>query len=235
MKKIKILLAEDDVNLGSLLQQYLEAKNFDTQLYTDGEEAYKAYMQNDFDLCILDVMMPKRDGFELAKSFKSVKDEIPIIFLTAKVLKEDVLKGFKLGADDYITKPFNMEELLYRIEAVLRRFGRDTVDEQSVFQIGTIHFDSNSQTIRIGEDDNTIKLTSKESDLLKLLCIHRNSVMRRDFALKAIWGVDNYFNARSMDVYITKLRKILQADTNIKIINKHGEGYKLIAGEEDEQ
>ncbi len=235
MKKIKILLAEDDVNLGSLLQQYLEAKNFDTQLYTDGEEAYKAYMQNDFDLCILDVMMPKRDGFELAKSFKSVNDEIPIIFLTAKVLKEDVLKGFKLGADDYITKPFNMEELLYRIEAVLRRFGRDTIDEQSVFQIGTIHFDSNSQTIKTDKDDKIIKLTSKESDLLKLLCIHRNSVMRRDFALKAIWGVDNYFNARSMDVYITKLRKILQADSNIKIINKHGEGYKLIAGEEDEQ
>ncbi len=235
MKKIKILLAEDDVNLGSLLQQYLEAKNLDTQLYTDGEEAYKAYMQNDFDLCILDVMMPKRDGFELAKSFKSVNDEIPIIFLTAKVLKEDVLKGFKLGADDYITKPFNMEELLYRIEAVLRRFGRDTIDEQSVFQIGTIHFDSNSQTIKTDKDDKIIKLTSKESDLLKLLCIHRNSVMRRDFALKAIWGVDNYFNARSMDVYITKLRKILQADSNIKIINKHGEGYKLISGEEDEQ
>ncbi len=232
MKKIKILLAEDDVNLGSLLQQYLEAKDFDTQLYTDGEAAYNAYMKNEFDLCILDVMMPKKDGFELAKNFKAVNDAVPVIFLTAKVLKEDVLKGFKLGADDYITKPFNMEELLYRIEAVLRRFGRETVEEQSVFQIGTIHFDSNSQTIKTGDNVEINKLTSKESDLLKLLCQYQNSVMRRDFALKAIWGVDNYFNARSMDVYITKLRKILQADPNIKIINKHGEGYKLIVGEE---
>ncbi len=234
MKKIKILLAEDDVNLGSLLQQYLEAKDFDTHLYADGEEAYKAYMQNDFDLCILDVMMPKRDGFELAKSFKTINDSVPIIFLTAKVLKEDVLKGFKIGADDYITKPFNMEELLYRIEAVLRRFGRETVEEQFVFQIGSIHFDSNSQILKIENNDNLIKLTSKESDLLKLLCQYQNSVMRRDFALKAIWGVDNYFNARSMDVYITKLRKLLQADSNIKIINKHGEGYKLIVGEDEE-
>ena len=234
MKKIKILLAEDDVNLGSLLKQYLEAKDFDTQLYADGEEAYKAYMQNDFDLCILDVMMPKRDGFELAKSFKTINDSVPIIFLTAKVLKEDVLKGFKIGADDYITKPFNMEELLYRIEAVLRRFGRETVEEQFVFQIGTIHFDSNSQILKVEDNDDLIKLTSKESDLLKLLCQYQNTVMRRDFALKAIWGVDNYFNARSMDVYITKLRKLLLADLNIKIINKHGEGYKLIVGEEEE-
>ncbi|NPA67926.1 MAG: response regulator transcription factor [Chlorobi bacterium] len=232
MKKIKILLAEDDVNLGSLLRQYLEAKDFDTQLYTDGDAAYKAFMQNDFDLCILDVMMPKKDGFELAKNFKAVNDKIPIIFLTAKVLKEDVLKGFKLGADDYITKPFNMEELLYRIEAVLRRFGRETPEEQTIFKIGTIRFDSNLQTIKINSDSPPVKLTSKESDLLKLLCRYRNSVMRRDFALKAIWGVDNYFNARSMDVYITKLRKILQADPNVKIINKHGEGYRLIVGEE---
>ncbi len=234
MKKIKVLLAEDDVNLGSLLQQYLEAKNYETQLFHDGESAYKAYMQNDFDICILDVMMPKRDGFELAKNIKSINENVPVIFLTAKVLKEDVLKGFKIGADDYITKPFNMEELLYRIEAVLRRFGRDRVEEQSVFQIGIINFDSNLQTIKIENSEETVKLTSKESDLLKLLCQNRNSVMRRDYALKAIWGVDNYFNARSMDVYITKLRKILQADPNIKIINKHGEGYKLIVGEEEE-
>ena len=232
MKKIKILLAEDDVNLGSLLQQYLEAKDYETQLFTDGEEAYKAYMKNDFDLCLLDVMMPKRDGFELAKSFKTINDSVPIIFLTAKVLKEDVLKGFKIGADDYITKPFNMEELLYRIEAVLRRFGRENIEEQFVFQIGNINFDSNSQTLKV--ESEVIKLTSKESDLLKLLCQYQNSVMRRDFALKAIWGVDNYFNARSMDVYITKLRKLLQVDPNIKIINKHGEGYKLIVGEEEE-
>ncbi len=232
IKKIKILLAEDDVNLGSLLRQYLEAKDFETILYTDGEQAYNAFMQNDFDLCILDVMMPKKDGFELAKSFKALNDEVPIIFLTAKILKEDVLKGFKIGADDYITKPFNMEELLYRIEAVLRRYGRETVDEQFSFQIGNIHFDANAQTLKSENDDALVKLTSKEADLLKLLCQNQNSVMRRDFALKAIWGTDDYFNARSMDVYITKLRKLLQIDPNVKIINKHGEGYKLIVGTE---
>jgi two-component system, OmpR family, response regulator len=234
MKKVKILLAEDDVNLGSLLQQYLEAKDFETGLYTDGESAYNAFMQNDFDLCILDVMMPKKDGFELAKNFKAINDAIPIIFLTAKILKEDVLKGFKIGADDYITKPFNMEELLYRIEAVLRRFGREAIDDQFNFQIGNISFDSNSQTLKTEDETDPVKLTSKESDLLKLLCQYQNTVMRRDFALKAIWGTDNYFNARSMDVYITKLRKLLQVDPNVKIINKHGEGYKLIVGEEED-
>lgn len=231
MNKIKILLAEDDVNLGSLLKQYLEAKNFETDLYIDGEEAYNGYMKKQYDLCILDVMMPKKDGFELAKNIKSINQSVPVIFLTAKVLKEDVLKGFKIGADDYITKPFNMEELLYRIEAVIRRTGRDTPEEQQVFRIGSVAFDSNTQILKINED-NLIKLTSKESDLLKLLCQHQNSLMRRDHALKVIWSGDNYFNARSMDVYITKLRKLLQADPRIKIINKHGEGYKLTVQED---
>lgn len=231
MNKIKILLAEDDVNLGSLLKQYLEAKSFETDLFINGEEAYKGYMKKKYDLCILDVMMPKKDGFELAKNIKSINQSVPVIFLTAKVLKEDVLKGFKIGADDYITKPFNMEELLYRIEAVIRRTGRDTPEEQQVFRIGSVAFDSNTQILKINED-NLIKLTSKESDLLKLLCQHQNSLMRRDHALKVIWSGDNYFNARSMDVYITKLRKLLQADPRIKIINKHGEGYKLTVQED---
>ncbi|MCF6365921.1 MAG: response regulator transcription factor [Bacteroidales bacterium] len=233
MDKIKVLLAEDDLNLGSLLKQYLEAKNFETDLFSDGEEAYKGYMKKEFDICILDVMMPKKDGFELAKNIRSLNKDIPVIFLTAKVLKEDVLKGFKIGADDYITKPFNMEELLYRIEAVLRRAGREMTDNRKIFTIGHIIFDSNTQTLRTDSSDKkTAKLTSKESELLKLLCKHEDTLMRRDYALKVIWSGDNYFNARSMDVYITKLRKLLQIDPRVKIINKHGEGYKLIVEEE---
>jgi len=233
MSKIKVLLAEDDLNLGSLLKQYLEAKDFETDLFSDGEEAYKGYMKKEFDICILDVMMPKKDGFELAKNIRSLNKDIPIIFLTAKVLKEDVLKGFKIGADDYITKPFNMEELLYRIEAVLRRAGREMTDTRTLFTIGFLTFDSNTQIIRTSNDEKkSEKLTSKESELLKLLCKHRDTVMRRDYALKAIWSGDNYFNARSMDVYITKLRKLLQMDPRVKIINKHGEGYKLIVEDE---
>ncbi len=233
MSKIKVLLAEDDLNLGSLLKQYLEAKDFETDLFSDGEEAYKGYMKKEFDICILDVMMPKKDGFELAKNIRSLNKDIPIIFLTAKVLKEDVLKGFKIGADDYITKPFNMEELLYRIEAVLRRAGREMTDTRTLFTIGFLTFDSNTQIIRTSKDEGkSEKLTSKESELLKLLCKHRDTVMRRDYALKAIWSGDNYFNARSMDVYITKLRKLLQMDPRVKIINKHGEGYKLIVEDE---
>ncbi len=229
MSKIKILLAEDDLNLGSLLEQYLIAKDFDPHLFSDGESAYDAFVKNDFDLCILDVMMPKKDGFELAKDIKQTNKDIPVIFLTAKIMKDDVLKGFKIGADDYITKPFNMEELLYRIEAVLRRAGRDATEKQKVFNIGNIIFDSNTQTIKLENDKDEIsKLTSKESDLLKLLCQHQDKVMKRDYALKTIWNDDNYFNARSMDVYITKLRKHLKIDPRIKIINKHGEGYKLI-------
>jgi len=233
MNSMKILLAEDDVNLGSLLKQYLEAKDFEADLFENGEDAYKSYMKVKYDICILDVMMPKKDGFELAKNIRNVNKSIPIIFLTAKVLKEDVLKGFKIGADDYITKPFNMEELLYRIEAVMRRTGREAPEEQEVFQIGSFFFDSKSQTLKFEDDEASItKLTSKESDLLKLLCQHQDSLMRRDHALKVVWSGDNYFNARSMDVYITKLRKLLQADPGIKIINKHGEGYKLIVQED---
>jgi len=229
MNKIKILLAEDDLNLGSLLEQYLVAKDYETDLFVDGEEAYNGFMANKYDLCILDVMMPKKDGFELAKDIKQHNKDIPVIFLTAKVLKEDVLQGFKIGADDYITKPFNMEELLYRIEAVLRRAGRDVGDERKTFTVGKIFFDSNTQTIKMAGDDKVVsKLTSKESDLLKLLCQHQDKVMKREYALKTIWNDDNYFNARSMDVYITKIRKHLKLDPNIKIINKHGEGYKLI-------
>jgi len=225
MNKIKILLAEDDINLGSLLEQYLNAKEYNTDLFDDGQKAFEGFSKKEYDICILDVMMPKKDGFTLAKDIKKINAEIPIIFLTAKTLKEDVLEGFKLGADDYITKPFNMEELILRIDAVMRRAGNIST-EKIVFSIGDYSFDSNKQLLIFQGIDN--KLTTKESELLKMLCEHKNSVLERNFALKEIWKDDNYFNARSMDVYITKLRKHLKEDSRIQIINVHGKGYKLI-------
>lgn len=225
-KKIHVLLAEDDINLGSLLKQYLDAKDFETDLYSDGEKAYKGFTNNHYDLCILDIMMPKKDGFTLANEIRLLNNDIPIIFLTAKTLKEDVLKGFKIGADDYITKPFNMEELLLRIEAVMRRTTGNATETASVFKLGKYNFDSNKQLLEL--DGQVTKLTTKESELLRLLCNNMNKVLERNFALKTIWQDDNYFNARSMDVYITKLRKHLKKDENIEIINVHGKGYKLI-------
>ncbi len=228
MEKIKVLLAEDDVNLGSLLEQYLTAKGYATDLYPDGQKAYDGFVEKEYDICILDVMMPKKDGFELAGDIKSLKPNVPVIFLTAKALKEDVLEGFKIGADDYITKPFNMEELLLRIEAILRRSG-NVSQPKNEFQIGNLFFDSNKQTLTHG--DKTTKLTTKESELLKLLCENMNNVLERNYALKKIWKDDNYFNARSMDVYITKLRKHLKADPRLQIINSHGKGYKLVITE----
>ena len=221
----KVLLAEDDENLGPLLKEYLKAKSFETDLTVNGEEALKFFHRNPYDLCILDIMMPKKDGLTLAKEIRAINSDIPIIFLTAKSMKEDVLDGFKTGADDYITKPFSMEELLYRMEAVLRRTKKEM--DRDIFNIGKYEFDSNKQILSI--DGNIHKLTTKESDLLKLLCQNRNQVLERNFALKTIWIDDNYFNARSMDVYITKLRKYLQDDPSIEILNIHGKGFKLIS------
>lgn len=229
MGKIKVLLAEDDVNLGSLLEQYLNAKGYATDLYTDGEKGYTGFTTKEYDLCILDVMMPKKDGFELAQDIKAVKPQIPVIFLTAKALKEDVLEGLKIGADDYITKPFNMEELIFRIEAVLRRISGMSNSDKSIFELGIFSFDSNKQMLSV--DSKITKLTTKESELLKMLCENKNDILERNFALKAIWRDDNYFNARSMDVYITKLRKHLKEDPRIEIMNIHGKGYKLILSE----
>ncbi|MBR8537927.1 response regulator transcription factor [Carboxylicivirga mesophila] len=224
-KEYKILLTEDDENLGMLLREYLEAKGLKTDLLPDGEEGYKAFMANKYDICILDVMMPKKDGFSLAKDIRMVNTEVPIIFLTAKSLKEDIFQGFKIGADDYLTKPFSMEELLFRIEAILRRTkGGNTAQE--FYQLGKYKFDTQKQQLIEGE--NTIKLTTKESELLKLLCTNANKVLERNFALKTIWVDDNYFNARSMDVYITKLRKHLKDEPSVEIINVHGKGYKLV-------
>lgn len=229
MEQIKILLAEDDINLGSLLEQYLIAKNFDVDLFVDGVKALEGFNKNNYDLCILDVMMPKKDGFELAKDIRIIDQKIPLIFLTAKTLKEDVLKGFKIGADDYITKPFNMEELIFRIEAVLRRISGVAGQETNIFKLGKFTFDSHKQTL--ASDNISNKLTTKEAELLKLLCENKNDILERNFALKAIWKDDNYFNARSMDVYITKLRKHLKTEPSIEIMNIHGKGYKLIISE----
>ena len=226
-QKTKLLLAEDDENLGLLLKEYLIAKGFDADLFPDGEIAYKGFMKGHYDICILDVMMPKKDGFTLAKDIRIVNADIPILFLTAKNMKEDVLEGFKLGADDYMTKPFSMEELILRIEAILRRTNQDSqAAAQQVFTLGRFTFDTRKQILSDG--DNAVKLTTKESDLLKLLCQNQNKILERNYALKSIWIDDNYFNARSMDVYITKLRKHLKAEETVEIINVHGKGYKLI-------
>ncbi len=208
-----------------LLREYLVAKGYDTDLMPDGEAGYEAFMSKKYDVCIFDVMMPKKDGFTLAREIRMVNTEVPIIFLTAKSMKEDIFQGFKIGADDYLTKPFSMEELLFRIEAILRRT-KGTLASQDVFQIGKYKFDTQKQQLIDG--DKIVKLTTKESELLKLLCNNANKVLERNFALKTIWVDDNYFNARSMDVYITKLRKHLKDEPSVEILNVHGKGYKLV-------
>ena len=227
--KNRILLAEDDENLGSLLQEYLQAKNYEADWVTNGEKAFRYFEQFHYDLCLLDVMMPVKDGFTLASEIRMVNQDIPIIFLTAKSMKEDVLEGFSLGADDYLTKPFSMEELLFRIEAILRRTKGARSGETNVWKIGSFTFDANKQ--KLTGTGTEQKLTTKESELLILLCNNINKVLERNFTLKAIWIDDNYFNARSMDVYITKLRKYLKVDPNVQIINVHGKGYKLVVDE----
>ncbi len=219
-------MAEDDENLGLLLKEYLQAKGYETVLFTDGDHAYKGFVTDHFDLCLLDIMMPIKDGFTLAREIRELNSDIPIVFLTAKSMKEDVIEGFRTGADDYITKPFSMEELLFRIEAILRRTKGTTSDNQQELHIGKYIFDTNKQELRLGNEVQ--KLTTKESELLRLLYNHRNRILERNFALRTIWMDDNYFNARSMDVYITKLRKYLKDDPTVEIINIHGKGYRLV-------
>lgn len=227
--KTRVLLAEDDENLGNLLKEYLKARNYEAELCTDGEKALKNLQRNQYDICVLDVMMPNMDGFTVAKEIRKLKNDIPIIFLTAKSMKDDVLEGFASGADDYLTKPFSMEELIFRIEAILRRTNNKNNTEQKIFQLAGYTFDSEKQTLTY--NDRVQKLTTKESELLRLLCLNKNSVLERNFALKAIWSDDNYYNARSMDVYITKLRKYLKEEPSIQILNIHGKGFKLIVPE----
>ncbi len=225
----RILLAEDDPNLGQLLQEYLNNKGYKTDLATDGNAGLKRFLEGSFELCLLDVMMPKKDGFSLAKEIRLTDKEVPIIFLTAKSMKEDTIQGFKVGADDYITKPFSMEELLLRIQAVLRRYRKTSPTQepqQSMFKLGKYAFDFDHQLLT--QNGSVQKLTSKEAALLKLFCENKNQPINRSFALKLIWGDDSYFNARSMDVYITKLRKHLKDDPSLQIMNLHGEGFKLL-------
>lgn len=227
MKKIRILLAEDDSNLGHLLKNYLSAKDYETVLVTDGAQALKLFRKEKYSLCLLDVMMPLMDGFALAREIRSIDPDIPVIFLTAKNLKQDVIEGFKSGADDYLTKPFSMEELVYRIEAILRRSSRrESETPADKYIIGEFTFEVPKQLLTFRGESQ--KLTTKEAELLELLCRHRNEILERNFALKSIWIDDNYFNARSMDVYITKLRKYLKKDPSVEILNIHGKGYKLL-------
>jgi DNA-binding response OmpR family regulator len=229
--KQRILLCEDEESLGMLLREYLQAKGYDAELYLDGEAGFKAFARSHYDMCVLDVMMPKKDGFTLAQEIREMNVDVPIIFLTARNLKEDIFEGFKIGADDYLTKPFSMDELVFRMEAVLRRVKGVKTQPITQYTLGKYTFDTQRQIL--SHDDEEVKLTTKESELLHLLCMHANDVLLRELALKTIWIDDNYFNARSMDVYITKLRKHLRADPTIEINNVHGKGYKLIIPEEN--
>ena len=224
----KILLVEDEANLGLILKDYLIAKGYETTLVTDGQMGFDAFTKQKYDICLIDIMLPIKDGYTLAKEIRQSDQYVPIIFLTAKSLPDDKIEGFKAGADDYLTKPFNMEELIMRIKAVLKRTSvvAGSVDQDGNFVIGKYHFDSTKQVLKIGEVEK--KLTSKESDLLRLLALNLNKTLDRNFALKSIWHDDSYFNARSMDVYITKLRKYLAEDKEIEILNVHGKGFKLL-------
>ena len=224
--QLKILLIEDDENLGSITNDYLNAKGFFCQWEKNGELGYQSFVKDQFDIVILDVMMPVKDGFSTAEDIRGIDKETPIIFLTAKSMKEDTLKGFEIGADDYITKPFNMEELIARINAITKRTKSDSAIHFDDLKIGKFNFNPKMQILKI--EDKTFKLTTKETDLLLLLHKNQNDILERNHALKAVWGDDNYFNGRSMDVYIAKLRKYLKEDESIQIINVHGRGFKLL-------
>jgi DNA-binding response OmpR family regulator len=226
--EFKVLLAEDDRNLGAVLKAYLEAKGYQTTLCINGKEAFDAFNKKKFDFCIVDVMMPVKDGFTLAQEIRKLDKRIPILFLTAKSMQEDKIRGFELGGDDYITKPFSMEELLMRMKAILRRVSDNagTDSKTAVYRLGRLSFDYNRQLLTSPAGEN--KLTSKEAELLRLLCENANDVLDRSVALNRIWQDDSYFNARSMDVYITKLRKYLREDPSIELLNVHGIGFKLV-------
>ncbi|MCB0794908.1 MAG: response regulator transcription factor [Flavobacteriales bacterium] len=227
--KTKILLVEDDENLGNLLAEYMRAKALDVDLRQDGRSGLEAFARNDYDLVILDVMMPRMDGFSVAREIRRSDDLTPIIFLTAKNMKQDTIQGFQSGADDYMTKPFVMEELLLRVKAVLKRTkgATDGEEEPREYRLGTLVFDVRKQTLA-GPEGSPRRLTTKESELLAMLCAHQNGLLERKKALRSIWGDDNYFNGRSMDVYIAKLRKYLRLEPNVEIVNIHGQGFRLV-------
>lgn len=238
MASYKILLVEDDQNFGDVLRSYLEMHDYEVTLAQDGEAGLQQYQKNEYDLCIFDVMMPKKDGFTLASEIREEDKEMPIIFLTAKTLKGDVVQGFKIGADDYITKPFNSEELLLRVQAILKRSQQkaDPREEIKEFTIGKYHFNFPLRilTFAPGEaDEEVFKLSPKEAQLLRLFAININDILPRSEALTKIWGEDNYFTARSMDVFVTKLRKYLKKDEQIEIVNIHGNGFQLLVKTEE--
>ncbi|MCB0396616.1 MAG: response regulator transcription factor [Flavobacteriales bacterium] len=220
--RTRILLAEDDLNLGFLLVNYLEGEGFDVTLCRDGELAWQVYRSNSFDLCLLDVMMPKMDGFSMAKEIRKKDHKIPIIFITARSMKEDQLKGYGLGADDYITKPFDEEVLLWKIRAVIRRVPEDRVVEE-VVSLGQYTFEPFNQSLILG--GHSRRITEKECEILKYLSDHRNQVIKREDMLKALWGENDYFLGRSLDVFITKIRKYLKDDPNLSIENVFKVGF----------
>ncbi|MEI8109682.1 MAG: response regulator transcription factor [Chitinophagia bacterium] len=227
-KKTKLLLCEDDTNLGMVLKTYLELNDFDVTLERDGRLGLAAFQREKYDLCLLDVMMPNMDGFTLAEEIRDVDPDIPLFFLSAKTMKEDIIQGYKLGADDYITKPFDSEVLLMKIRAILKRNEEENrVNDNIEFDLGTYHFNPKLRELKQGEQK--ITLSPKENDLLKMLAEHKNDLLPRERALKKIWGSDTYFNGRSMDVYIAKLRKYLKEDPQIEIVNIHGNGFRLVA------
>ena len=225
----KILLVEDDPNFGTVLKDYLAMNDYDVTHAKNGMEGFEKFKKDDFDLCILDVMMPYKDGFTLAKEIREKNQEIPIIFLTAKAMKEDVLKGYKVGADDYLNKPFDSEVLLMKIKAIMQRKATDNVSDskQFEFQIGGLQLNSKLRFLTY-KNEEPIKLSPTENELLRLLALHENDLMPRELALTKIWRDDNYFTSRSMDVYIAKLRKYLKKDPSVEILNIHGEGFRLV-------
>lgn len=232
MDKKKLLLVEDDVNLGVVLKDFLELEGFSVIHSNDGRSGYSTFTRNKFDLAILDIMMPHVDGITLAQQIRSADKLTPIIFLTAKSMKEDIIKGLKSGADDYITKPFSTEELVLRINAVLRRVNGDKVTEENkVFRFGI--FEYNAKELLLKFAGKSISLTKREAGLLKMLCLYKNKLLPREIALKEVWGENDYFMGRSMDVYIAKLRKILKDDPAVSIANVHNAGFKLVVEGED--
>lgn len=226
-KKYKILLCEDDTNLGMVLKNYLELNDYDVTLERDGRLGLAAFQREKFDICLLDVMMPHMDGFTLAEEIRDVDADIPLFFLSAKTMKEDIISGYKLGADDYITKPFDSEVLLLKIRAILKRNEELNRESDNMeFDLGKFHF--NPKLRELSLDGKTQTLSPKENELLKMLAEHKNDLLPREKALKKIWGSDTYFNGRSMDVYIAKLRKYLKDDEKLEIVNIHGNGFRLV-------
>lgn len=230
MASKKILLVEDDPNLGFVIKDNLSIKGYDVTLCKDGEEAEKSFHLNPFNLCIFDIMLPKKDGFSLARSVREKDKHIPIIFLSAKAMIADKLEGFQTGADDYMTKPFSLEELYCRIEVFLKRSRETENTESKVFQIGKYEF--NYTNLSLTTDSTLKSLTQKEADVLRLLYLNRDRVLKREEILNPIWGTDDYFIGRSMDVFISKLRKYLKEDPSIQIVNYHGVGFRFEVGAE---